>query len=82
MYEERSPLLAALLAITGAPPPDYLRGVKALGALSPEQLQHLQDWASYNARPDWATGESILDAAQLLVARAIENNNLEEHETD
>jgi hypothetical protein len=36
----------------------------------------LTDWCSLNANPCWATGTSILEAADLLVERALENGNL------
>jgi len=35
-----------------------------------------------NACPSWATGESMISAADLLVERAIENANLQVKEVD
>lgn len=45
--------------------------------LDDQIILRLQDYCSSHARPAWATGESIIDAADLLVERAIENANLE-----
>ena len=36
----------------------------------------LQDYCALHARPAWATGGSIIEAADLLVARALENDNI------
>lgn len=45
--------------------------------LDDETLNQLLNYCCENASPLWATGEGILDAANLLVSRAFDNGNLE-----
>jgi hypothetical protein len=74
---ERGALSDALEAITGIiPPAELVSGVLRLADLDDGQVIGLQDWCSLNARPTWATGEGIMDAAFLMVERAIENGNI------
>jgi hypothetical protein len=44
-----------------------------------DEVTELQDWCSDNARPTWATGLSMIEAAELIVAQAIENANIKEY---
>lgn len=69
------PLREALASIIGKDPPDFVRGHNTSG-LSDKQILDLQDWCSVNARPHWATGLSMIEAAELIVAGAIENANI------
>jgi hypothetical protein len=71
-----NPLEEALIAITGKKPPFDLRKIKRSGELEEALAIALTDWCSLNANPCWATGTSILEAANLLVERALENGNL------
>lgn len=72
----KHPLREALAAVVGKEPPDYVQGFD-LKALTDQQQMDLQDWCSLNAKPFWATGLSMIEAAELIVAGAIENNNIE-----
>lgn len=73
---ECGPFAEALAAITGIAPPFDLRAVTVQGDVDEQTMLALCDWCSANARPAWATGESIYDAAWLMVERAIENDNI------
>jgi hypothetical protein len=76
---ERGALSDALEAITGVvPPAELVLGFFCLSDLDDGQVLALQDWCSLNARPTWATGESIMDAAFLMIERAIENGNIQD----
>ena len=74
-----SPLCSALLSITGKMPPFDLYGVYCASELSDDLAGQLEDWCSVNASPYWATGGGVLEAAELLVDRAVENANLPPH---
>jgi hypothetical protein len=39
--------------------------------------EKLQDWCSMHARPHWATGLGLIEAAELIVQGAVENSNIE-----
>jgi hypothetical protein len=41
-----------------------------------QDLQILQDWCAYYAQPTWATGLSMIEAAELIVKGAIDNGNI------
>lgn len=73
--ETPNPLWDALLAITGVEPPDYVRGLYSASHLE-DRVDELQSWCSENARPHWATGLSMLEAAELIVGGAVENANI------
>jgi hypothetical protein len=66
----------ALAAITGCEPPFELPSTGTNGMPDQDYLE-LQDWASCYARPSWTTGLSTIEAAELLVAGAIENGNID-----
>lgn len=70
-----APFREALAAVVGKDPPDYVKGHGTLG-LTDQQMLELQDWCSLNARPHWATGLSMIEAAELIVQGAIENANI------
>jgi hypothetical protein len=42
-----------------------------------DEVIDLQDWCSDNAQPDWATGLSMIEAAELIVSQALDNDNIE-----
>jgi hypothetical protein len=69
------PLGEALALITGTMPPG-LDGIYHSRQLNDEQGLVLDDWCKAY-RPAWTTGDSVLEAAELLVYRAMENNNIE-----
>lgn len=41
-----------------------------------DEVIALQDWCSENARPSWATGLSMIEAAELIVQQALDNANI------
>lgn len=49
-----------------------LNGISHSSQLSDEQFEELQNWCSYHANPSWATGLSMIDAADLIVKSAEE----------
>jgi hypothetical protein len=62
--------------VVGKVPPAYVKGFGTEG-LTDKQVSDLQDWCSLNARPEWATGLSMIEAAELIVRGAIENGNID-----
>ncbi len=71
----KSPFKEALRTLIGKRPPAFVRGYSARGYTDAELIK-LQDWCATNARPAWATGLSMIEAAELIVAGAVENNNI------
>lgn len=72
------PLYEALAALTRAEPPEIVRGLISAEELTDEQFSQLHDWAADNVVPDWATGIGLIDAAEMLVRSAIENQNIDD----
>lgn len=72
----KDPFREALAAVVGKEPPEYVRGF-GLREMTGKQVSDLQDWCSVNARPEWATGLSMIEAAELIVEGAVENANIE-----
>lgn len=74
----KHPLREALVAITGCIPELILcpDGAYDLCDIPKGHLLHLQDWCSDHARPEWATGISILEAAEDLVIDAVNNGSI------
>jgi hypothetical protein len=70
-----SPFREALRAVTGKEPPDYVRGF-GFHHVAEERQDELHSWCAMNASPVWATGTSMIEAAELIVAGAIENANI------
>ena len=70
------PFAEALATITGVKPPFELSTFYTQADVDEQTMLALCDWCSAHARPAWATGESIYDAAWLIVERAIENDNI------
>ena len=81
LYSTPDPLGDALSVIVGQSCPFDTAGIWRLEQLADEDAVAIQDWCSGEARPSWATGESIVDSAFLMIARAVENANLEEPES-
>lgn len=76
----KSPFRDALKAITGQDPPDYVRGYNANDLSAVVELDELQSWCSdaiVDAGFEWMTGLGVIEAAELLVAGAVENGNIE-----
>jgi len=71
-----SPLYEALQAITGQNPPEFTIGKFSVRELTDEEDWELQAWCINNARPHWATGSGIVEAAETLVTEAVGNCNI------
>lgn len=71
-----SPLSEALEVLVGDPPPDFLEGVFSCEDLSDDEILQISDWCSLWARPEWATGTGVLEAAELMVQDAVDNDNI------
>lgn len=71
-----SPLKDAITAILGKAPPFDLTGIIFENNIEEDVAIELYEWCSSNANPCWATGDSIVEAAELIVKRAIENANI------
>jgi hypothetical protein len=77
--QPKAPIIEALEALTGKPVPEHLvqgctYDLRPLG----DSVDALQNWCADNAPRPWMTGLGIIEAAELLVAGAIENGNLQE----
>ncbi len=70
-----SPFREALAAVVGEEPPDYVRGF-GFHNVPEDKQDELQSWCVQRARPAWATGLSMIEAAELIVAGAVENANI------
>lgn len=66
----------ALESLTGKKLPMRVPRFKA-SRMSDENQYKLQEWCVNNANPPWATGLSMIEAAELIVQGAIENGNIE-----
>lgn len=75
-FAEPAPLREALYALTLSEPPDFITSQWWLGELLQSQVEELQAWCVNHARPSWATGLSIMEAAERLVQEALDNGNL------
>lgn len=73
---ENGPLHDALQALTNQSPPEFVKGAYFSKDLFEYQIEDLQNWCSINANPSWATGLSMIEAAEIIVKRAIENANI------
>ncbi len=73
-----NPLAEALELITGVYPPglDGIYHPLQLDAASGVALEH---WCQIH-RPKWTTWFGVLEAAELLVRRSLENDNIEGYE--
>ena len=72
-----SPFREALQAVTGVEPPWELAGVYCYNDIADADVQEeVHNWASMNCRPSWATGLSMIEAAELIVEQAVENVNI------
>lgn len=74
-----SPLKDAISALTGRRVDLNLQGVYDWSDIDSDDLrEELQDWCSLHAKPHWATGLSMIEAAELIVSSAVENGNIPE----
>lgn len=71
-----NPLAEAIEAIVGERPPLETTFAWKWDDLSECDKRWLQDWCSERARPHWATGLSMIEAAELIVEQACENANI------
>ncbi|MEM9067123.1 MAG: hypothetical protein AAGE52_01415 [Myxococcota bacterium] len=70
------PLREALRALTGAEPPSFVGDAYSVSELDESLWTRLQDWCSDHARPEWACGISMMDAADAIVSEAVANGNI------
>jgi hypothetical protein len=87
MNQTIHPFLEAIESIIGSLPlmvghdnfplAQKLKDIIHSSNLDDEVYFRLQDYCGRRAKPVWATGESIIHAANLIVERAFENANLE-----
>jgi hypothetical protein len=73
---QRNYFKEALESLTGKKLPMRVPPFKASRMSGGKQYQ-LQEWCVDNANPPWATGLSMIEAAELIVQGAIENGNIE-----
>ena len=59
-----------LAAITGIKPPTHFQLRKH------SQTSEQQDWCSYNSKPHWACGYSVMESAERFVLEAESNGNI------
>ena len=90
MTNEIHPFQGAIESLVGALPlmigndnfplAQKLENVINSSELDDETSDRLYDYCCLHARPAWATGESMIAAADLIVERAFDNANLKERE--
>jgi len=69
-------LKEALEAVVGIPCP-FTLPQRSFSELNGSRLvTEIQDWCAIHSRPGWATGLSMMEAAELIVEQAIENANI------
>lgn len=66
--------LEALKAVMGKTPPMAVPPYEALPMGN--AMVQLQDWCATYANPPWATGLSMIEAAELIVSQALDNCNI------
>lgn len=66
----------ALESLTGKKLPFRVPSYGA-SRMSGENQYKLQEWCVQNANPLWATGLSMIEAAELIVQSAVDNGNIE-----
>lgn len=74
--EQYSFLRAALEQLVGKRCPYSVPMYSFLELNGSDEVTKIQDWCADNAKPPWATGLSMLEAAELIVSLAIENGNI------
>ena len=71
-----NPLAEAIESVVGEPPPLETVGAYRFNDLSQADQEWIQDWCGCRARPYWATGLAMIEAAELIVEQAVENANI------
>lgn len=71
-----NPLAEAIEVVVGERPPLETVGAYRFNDLSQSDQSWIQDWCGNLARPEWATGLSMIEAAELIVEQAVENTNI------
>lgn len=75
LYTPADPFRDAVRLVAGREPPWWVRG----WALAPDDADRLQAWfveGMESTATPWATGIGAIEAAELIVAAAIENGNI------
>ena len=73
----KDPIRLALKAFCNGEPPAFVKGNSTSG-LTDAQNHELQTWVNMNLKDElsWSTGIGAIEAAELLVAVAVENANI------
>lgn len=71
-----NPFSDAIEALVGEKPPLETQCAFDFNDLCESDKEWIQDWCSERASPHWATGLSMIEAAELIVAQAVENCNI------
>ena len=66
----------ALCVMLDTPPPEELMHIKSIAELTEVQWDVLQAHAVDHSKLEWATGISIIEAAESIVDDAISNANI------
>lgn len=79
--EPIAPFSEAIAALVGvAPCLDFsLEGIHSSAELQEHELFALQEWINSSISSSsvpWATGGSVIDSADIVVAQAVENGNI------
>lgn len=72
-----NPFAEALESVIGIRPPFDLDHVFSSSDICDDVFIKLQDWCALHARPSWATGISMIEAADIIVDGAICNSNIQ-----
>lgn len=72
----KNPLFEVISAMTNVTAPFYLKGKFYSNELEDAEYFFFQEWCAYHAKPYWATGTGIIDAADIIVGEAVKNGNI------
>lgn len=71
----RNPIRDVLRAMTGKPPPPFVKGYTCYD-LTDREWDELHSWAVRNCKPSYLTGIGLIEAAQHQVDEAVGNGNI------
>jgi hypothetical protein len=78
--EIQNPFWEALKELTRKPPPKFALKISSSAELTDDQHYELQSFGASYSRVPWSTGIGLIDAADLIVAQAVSNGNIEYRE--
>jgi len=76
MKNKTSYFYQALEGLSKDKPPKFVENVEDSDELEDNEFNELQQWCLDNRRIPWATGISIIEAAESIVKNAIRNANI------